>query len=360
MSYVGPEGPLDAALIILAEKPGRDEVAAGRPLVGATGQAVMRHLASIGFRREDVYLTNACKRVSHFDNPTDDEIKAELPALYRELASLTRPRVLVALGDVALRAASNFHLQGITKWRGSVIQTALPGLKMVPSFHPSYYMRGEWRFKPIVDFDFKRAEAELHIDNVRYRPRTFHLEPTFSEAMQWFDALQGSPYISFDIETFKPAFIGCIAFAPAIDLAYCIPIMHNDRRPYWTPQQEVQIWRRIQALLADHRTTYITQNGMFDCYHLWRHGVQTPYMHKGFDTLYAHRVLAPDLPHDLAFLVSLYTSPVEPYYKDESGSWARDVRVPEHQFWIYNCKDAACTLEVAFAMMEDMRQLETV
>lgn len=355
--HVGPDGPLDAQLILVGEKYGREEAARGLPFVGSTGEAVTKHLSRVGLRREEVYLTNVIHDGTNFDNPTDAEIKAALPRLYRELVGLRDPRCIIALGDVALQALSNFHLQGISKWRGSIIETAIKPLKMVPTFHPSFYFRGEWRFKPIVDHDFLRAKLELGNPGIDRRARTFWIRPTFAEALYWLDEIKGARWVSFDIETFKPAFIGCIAFSTHPDNAYCIPIMHNDRKPYWRPSEEVRIWRAIQGVLADERSTFVTQNGMFDCYHLWRHGVSTPHMARGFDTMYAHRNIAADLPHDLGFLVSLYTNPVEAFYKDESGSWAKDVRVPERQFWVYNCKDAATTLEIAWAMMEDMKEV---
>ena len=79
-------------------------------------------------------------------------------------------------------------------------------------------------------------------------------------------------------------------------------------------------------------------------------------MANGFDTYSSHMLLAADLPHDLGFLVSIYTD--EAYYKDESGR-ADDKEfggVSDEQFWIYNCKDAACTLEVAWGIQKDLHE----
>ncbi len=79
-------------------------------------------------------------------------------------------------------------------------------------------------------------------------------------------------------------------------------------------------------------------------------------MSNGFDTFSAHSLLAPDLPHDLGFIVSIYTD--EEYYKDESGrGQAGFGQVSEEQFYVYNCKDAALTLEAALAMIKDMKEL---
>jgi hypothetical protein len=78
-------------------------------------------------------------------------------------------------------------------------------------------------------------------------------------------------------------------------------------------------------------------------------------MTNGFDTFSAHSLLAPDLPHDLGFLVSIYTD--EEYYKDESGrAGAGYGNVSEDQFWTYNCKDAALTLECAYGIQADLKE----
>lgn len=79
-------------------------------------------------------------------------------------------------------------------------------------------------------------------------------------------------------------------------------------------------------------------------------------MANGFDTFSAHSLLCPDLPHDLGFLVSIYTD--EPYYKDESGrSETLSSRAAgENMYWTYNAKDAALTLECAFGIMQDLKE----
>lgn len=396
--FVPPEGPADAQLAIVAEKPGRDEVihllshefrartmsdinkvlaevgiksdeawrvqqgcndpnciADARPLVGASGQAVNRHLQRVGTSRSRTLLLNS---VMHFDaigNPTDDEIKAEQVYLYRTLSEYPNLKCIVAMGNCSLLSLSNFHIDGIMNQRGSIL-TAATRHRMVPTLHPAFYMRGEWRYRPIVEFDLRRAYELSLQDNYKPPKRTFFIEPTFSEAIDWMGELEKSSTISFDIETFWPHWIACIAFSDDEKRAFCIPIMKTNRQHYWdNVREEGEIWKAIQRVLANPKARYVSQNGLFDCWHLWRHGIETPYMNKGFDTLYAHRLIAPDLPHDLGFLTSIYTE--EPYYKDESGNW-KQIRVPDRQFWIYNCKDAAVTLEVAKAEQQDMEEAD--
>lgn len=360
--FIGSEGPRTATLAIVAEKPGRDELenlistGHGRPLIGASGRAVDQHLSKIGTSRGEVYLTNSVKHFDSVGNPTTEDIKREQVELYRELDALPNLNCIVAMGNAALLSLSNFHFGDITRRRGSVLSTAF-GKKMVPTLHPAFYQRGEWRYKPIVEFDLKRALEQSRFPEIRRPDRTYYIEPTFREACDWLRSLEGAEYISFDIET----------------------LPNTQCANYWTLEQECHIWRLIDWALNQEGTCYVTQNGLFDCWHLWRHGVLTRYMGRGFDTMYAHRVVAPDLPHALHFLCSIYTE--EPYYKDESlgihrrpyisnigfGTTAKVAfNIPfirttpdrgDYSEWQYNCKDVAVTLEVAHAEMEDMREL---
>lgn len=361
-NYVGPDGPTTAKLAIVAEKPSHDEIAIGKPLVGPTGQMLMRILARVGLKRSDVYLTNAVKHVDFVGNPTDSDLRREQPALFRELASLPNLNCIVALGQSSLVALSNFAYNDITARRGSVLQSFIRK-KMVPTFHTSYIVRGNWEMEPVVTFDLARAKKQSEFPEIRRTERHFNIMPTFDEALDWLHHLESGEWLSFDLETRRagPHMNWYIThFGASNDPleGFCIPLAYQDRRPYWTPQQECQIWRAIQHLLELPHKRYVTQNGLnADCWWLYRHGIHTPYMSRGFDTMLGHRYLAADLPHALDFLVSIYTE--EEYYKDESGKHEDDARrVTDEQYQIYNCKDAAVTLAVAWAEIEDMKELD--
>lgn len=371
--YIGSEGPTDAQLAIVAMTPGPDEVALflkdgkGRPLIGASGRASDNHLINAGTHRSRTYLTNACKHFLYAINhdgrvyikePSQEQIVDEQPALYEELISLPNLNCIIAYGQVALLALSNFHFSDITRRRGSILETIF-GKKMIPTFHPSFYMHGEWRFRPIVDFDVRRAYKESKFPELRIPIRQFYIEPTFHEVAEWLSILHNleERTIAFDIETIRGN-LSCIAFSDQVSRAFCIPFVKNSYEHYWEKYEESAILTGIARLLSRPDINFITQNGLFDAWQLWKYGIPVSSNVNSFDTMYAHRLLAPDLPHKLEFLTSLYTD--EPFYKDESGNWKSEIPVPDHQFWIYNCKDASCTLEVAVALQEDMVETGTL
>ncbi len=264
--YVGPEGPTNAKLAIVAEKPSYDEIREKRPLIGPTGQMLMRMLNRIGLKREDVYLTNSVKHFDSVGNPTNDDIRREQGALLRELDSLPNLNCIVALGNSALVSLSNFHYNDIGHRRGSKL-LAFNRKKMIPTFHTSYVVQGNWEMGPVVEFDLARAKRESAFPEIRRTERYFNVMPTFTEALEWFRHLENGEWLSFDLEMRKagPHMNWYMThFGASIDPreGFCIPLCYQNRQPYWTPEQEVTIFRRIQHVLSLPHKRYVTQNGL--------------------------------------------------------------------------------------------------
>ncbi len=92
------EGHANTEVVFVGEGPGVNEDREGRPFVGRAGDLLVRLLASIGWRREDVYITNIVKcRPPDNRDPEPDEIAACAPFLRRQLEVLD-PAVVVTLG----------------------------------------------------------------------------------------------------------------------------------------------------------------------------------------------------------------------------------------------------------------------
>ena len=92
------EGDAETEVVFVGEGPGFNEDREGRPFVGRAGELLERHLASIGWSRADVFITNVVKcRPPDNRDPEPDEIAACAPYLRRQLAILD-PALLVTLG----------------------------------------------------------------------------------------------------------------------------------------------------------------------------------------------------------------------------------------------------------------------
>ncbi len=136
------EGPADARVMFIGEGPGFHEDRQGRPFVGASGHYLEQLLASIGMRREQVFITNVvkCRPPSNRD-PLPDEIAACSDYLTRQLA-LIRPAVVVTLGRHSM--GRFFPGASITRIHGQ--PKLVDGVYYLPLFHPAAALRRpEWQ-----------------------------------------------------------------------------------------------------------------------------------------------------------------------------------------------------------------------
>jgi uracil-DNA glycosylase family 4 len=92
------EGHPSTEVMFVGEGPGFNEDRLGRPFVGRAGDLLVRHLGSIGWRRDEVFITNIVKcRPPENRDPEPDEIAACAPYLKRQLEVLD-PALIVTLG----------------------------------------------------------------------------------------------------------------------------------------------------------------------------------------------------------------------------------------------------------------------
>ncbi|MCI0345033.1 MAG: uracil-DNA glycosylase [Chloroflexi bacterium] len=96
------EGHPDTEVVFVGEGPGFNEDREGRPFVGRAGNLLVKMLASIGWRRDEVFITNVVKcRPPDNRDPEPDEIAACAPYLRRQLEILD-PALVVTLGRHSL------------------------------------------------------------------------------------------------------------------------------------------------------------------------------------------------------------------------------------------------------------------
>jgi uracil-DNA glycosylase len=92
------EGEYETEVVFVGEGPGFNEDRLGRPFVGRAGDLLVKLLATLGWRRSEVFITNVVKcRPPDNRDPEPDEIAACMPYLKREL-ELLDPALVVTLG----------------------------------------------------------------------------------------------------------------------------------------------------------------------------------------------------------------------------------------------------------------------
>jgi DNA polymerase len=155
-------GSPHARLMFVGEGPGADEDARGEPFVGRAGKKLDEMIASIGLKREQVYIANVVKcRPPGNREPDPEEVATCSPFLFQQIAAI-RPKVIVTLGAPATRTLLDTRV-GITRLRGTWHEYA--GIPVMPTFHPAYLLRAytaENRRK--VWEDIRAARARLDED----------------------------------------------------------------------------------------------------------------------------------------------------------------------------------------------------
>lgn len=139
---VNGSGPKSARIVFVGEAPGEQEDLKGVPFVGRAGQFLDSMLAEVGIERSRVFITNVvrCRPPSN-RKPRDDEIERCLLNLAAELSEL-RPKIVVALGSVALKALTGCTGQ-LSAMIGKEFEAKRVGmdLTVLACYHPSAAMR---------------------------------------------------------------------------------------------------------------------------------------------------------------------------------------------------------------------------
>ena len=93
--------PPSSGIVFIGEAPGKNEDLQGKPFVGAAGKFLDQLLQSIGYTRDDVYVSNTVKyRPPENREPTDEEKNSCRVWLNAELLFI-KPRIIIPLGKHA-------------------------------------------------------------------------------------------------------------------------------------------------------------------------------------------------------------------------------------------------------------------
>ncbi len=144
-------------ILFVGEGPGADEDAQGRPFVGKAGKLLDKMIDAMGYRREEVFIANVVKcRPPGNRKPLREEMELCLPYL-RQQIRLIRPKVIVGLGGTAMEGLLGQPVS-ITRMRG--IWQEYAGIRLMPTFHPSYLLRDPSKKKEAW-LDLQAVLAEL-------------------------------------------------------------------------------------------------------------------------------------------------------------------------------------------------------
>lgn len=333
------EGDPNAPILVVGMAPGKDELEASSPFVGASGRMLWGAATRAGFTRADCFILNTIGEIQASDSgPTPAQFSKYWDAFDQALES-SKAKVALLLGGGARGDAlwRVMGLNGIQGWRGYLIsprerapvvreieetipyKTSGRGHKkgdlrtvrrkvdttvplpstiewVIPSLHPSFIMHTGWKQTIVLHYDVARVGRALR--------GTLHLDPP----------LLGHA-IAFDIET-----VGSLSGEAAITtIGLCsesdsksIPWNHSAKEPT-SKALSTPLWIKI------------AHNIGFDLPRLEAVGVEIP--DPIFCTMFACQMLQPDIPKGLNFVGSLYLdTPRWKHKKDAPDYNLLDVR----------------------------------
>ncbi len=166
------EGNPDCQVLFIGEAPGAVEDQQVRPFVGRSGQLLRKNIRDLGWKEEDVYITNIVKRRPPENrDPLPEEITAYKPYLTRQI-EIINPKIIVPLG----RFSMNYFLPDakISRDQGKLFQAGKWFL--APMFHPSAALRApammqefEKNFKNLPRM-LKKIEEGVQKQEVHHNP----------------------------------------------------------------------------------------------------------------------------------------------------------------------------------------------
>lgn len=296
--------------LFAGQNPGKFEDEQGEVFVGESGDLLLGVLNELGYDIEQCRFTNAvrCWSGEHNPTPTPAHIKACNPYLKEEIKK-TKPRVIVMLGAVALKAVTG--RTGITKLRGTIWEEN--GIYYVPTFHPAFLLRNRNDDRILSSFcqDLERAKNVVSEGiKPRFEPERIIAE-SYDEGMDMikhFEEVEES--IDHDYETHgnkktrkgfgpdpfaKDARCIQVSFACSADWGVSIPLMKSDA-PFCMEKGEKLI-RRI-SLMNKRRNRrglrFGAYNAVFDIMFPYiAHGVILPKL--DFDPYLAHHLIDEEL-----------------------------------------------------------------
>jgi uracil-DNA glycosylase family 4 len=363
-------GSINPRVMIVGEAPGKHEEEQKIPFIGPTGAILNEMLTKAGIRREECWLTN----VSKFRPPYNDFTKLEqigvnlneqIEKLWNEEINAFKPNVILAVGNEAIRAVCG--LDGIMKYRGSIL-AAKDGLrKVVPTIHPAaLFSRASesedeegkgalsYTYRRLIQHDISRAADESVSPTISLPSRDTDIAHNSLDVFRFFEEYKSCRKTSVDIES-----IDCIPVSVAFTFnrhhSITIPLISKVKDHLLTDMSRgeiIECWRMIQEALLSK--DLVGQNFKYDEYKLRLFGFRVGELLS--DTYIKACTIFPELPDkSLGVLTSLWTR--EPYYKDEGKEPKIGKKFDVKKFFIYNGKDALVTFEIDEEMEKDLESL---
>lgn len=338
------DGTGSSGVLLLGEAIGESEARMSKPFCGDAGLMLGQVLHRLGYRREAFLITNRtnCRPPQNWMEGAPweaDAVESCRPYFDETLRRNPQIKVLVPMGNSAMHYL--LGQKGIANWHGTIHWH--PGYEkwVVPTFHPSYLMRGNWneiataRFDLQVAVELAQKAKSLGRDAFQRQPTTHLTQPSVTAAWAY-------AYEFCDRWIHEPE----LPLASDIETPKGSP---DEEEAEEDPSSEIE---RISFAYEGHRGISMPWEGEFieiakwllsiECQHWWWNGdrFDGPRVRKAgcawinpVDIQELWHFIYPDLPKKLGYVAPFFTDAApwkhlkgvdEPFYscEDSSRLWA--------------------------------------
>ena len=255
-------------LMFIGEAPGDVELIRGEPFCGPAGQEFNRHLKICRIPRSKVSVGNIIRCASKTGDKNREPTKTEMQccSLYlREFIETGSPRVIVALGNTATKALLGPQRVGISKLRGRVFWYQDKPIYVIPTFHPSYFLRDNGAFtgrQAIKAFQRDLLKARTLCMEPFEDHRTSVLVANHEkQALLALKAVAKQKQTAVDVEGFRPNNLLTVSFSSDSGTgAVVIPVLHSESKLTKNGKLPTSIYSQIRKILTSSRIEIIGQN----------------------------------------------------------------------------------------------------
>tara|TARA_R110000868_G_scaffold81743_1_gene231153 strand:+ start:4820 stop:7354 length:2535 start_codon:yes stop_codon:yes gene_type:complete len=345
-----PTSPLPYRLAVVGEGPSSGDIAQGQLYSSESGIYLSNILSNLGVPPTRLFLGSISTKRTYFPQSINStNVQIGLVQLAKDLREF-KPHCILLMGDLAAKAAGFTHTS--FTGRGSIFWSTAFNCKCVVTHDAAAVMRN---FPWLIAFksDIKRAKEQSLFPELSLPKRKIQAWPTFDLLIkQLNEIINEKPSIAFDLEGW-PNDVGvtCYSIARSPHNIFIVPFRNMDNSPFWSLEEETEIWRLTSRILSDAEIKKTAHNAMYELFvFAWRHKIYVRGLED--DSMYKMWELFCELPKSLAFVSSIFTE--EPYYKDERTM--PDLSI-HHE---YCCKDSAVTLESSIAMDAHLKHLPSL
>ena len=286
-----PIGLDNADIYVLGDYPSDRDILMKKPFSGNSGEIFKTILEHLKINPEKVRYNNSvyCK-VENTDSifckgPSDLLINSYRDRVFADIKK-TKPKVIIAMDDSALKCLFNRSEPGIFGWRGWQVPHRELHCWVVPVFPMRTILKDG-----ISDNRNQWVKGTNHTDTLRVLREDLSIVPDllkvplpiiepyeikkllkFSEVMRLFEMAINKDFFVFDIETIglKPYFSESCILSCAITFdgktVYAFPISYHDyisKNKYWTWEEEGEILKKFKGLLTN-KAIKVAHNSVFE------------------------------------------------------------------------------------------------